>query len=113
MSAFSQPNEVDPVGWTGNGRTEIGDARSREPQRIGDRTGQENPEGLGDRELGSLSLGGRGARIAQAYRCLYGGAPEPQIPGSVSFLEAFVQVPLSAVPIFVLLLAIKNRFKIK
>ncbi len=57
--------------------------------------------------------GGRDARISQAYQCLYGGAPEPQIPDSVSFLEAFVQVPLSAVLIFLLLLAIKNRFKIK
>ena len=34
-------------------------------------------------------------------------------PDSVSFLEAFVQVPVSAVLIFLLLLAIKNRFKIK
>ncbi len=57
--------------------------------------------------------GGRDARIAQAYRCLYGGDGEPHIPDSVSFLEAFVQVPLSAVLIFLLLLAIKNRFKIK
>ncbi len=31
----------------------------------------------------------------------------------MSFLEAFVQVPLSAVLIFLLLLAVKNRFKIK
>ena len=60
-----------------------------------------------------LFSGGRDARIAQAYRCLYGGNGEPQIPDSVSFVEAFVQVPLSAVLIFLLLLAIKNRFKIK
>ena len=60
-----------------------------------------------------LFSGGRDARIAQAYRCLYGGDGEPQIPDSVSFLEAFVQVPVSAVLIFLLLLAIKNRFKIK
>jgi len=30
-----------------------------------------------------------------------------------SFLESFVQVPLSAVLIFLGLLAVKNRFKIK
>ena len=66
-----------------------------------------------------LFSGGRDERIAQAYRCLYGGAGStggtgaPQIPDSVSFLEAFVQVPLSAVLIFLLLLAIENRFKIK
>ena len=60
-----------------------------------------------------LFSGGRDARIAQAYRCLYGGDGEPQIPDGVSFLEAFVQVPVSAVLIFLLLLAIKNRFKIK
>ncbi len=60
-----------------------------------------------------LFSGGRDARIAQAYRCLYGGDGEPQIPDSVSFLEAFVQVPVSAVLILLLLLAIKNRFKIK
>ncbi len=59
------------------------------------------------------SSGARDARIAQAYRCLYGGDGEPHIPDSVSFLEAFVQAPLSAVLIFLLLLAIKNRFKIK
>ncbi len=57
--------------------------------------------------------GGRDARIAQAYQCLYGGGTEPQIPDSVSFLEAFVQVPLSAALIFLGLLAVKNRFKIK
>ena len=60
-----------------------------------------------------LFSGGRDARIAQAYRCLYGGDGEPQIPDSVSFLEAFAQVPISAALIFLLLLAIKNRFKIK
>ena len=60
-----------------------------------------------------LFSGGRDERIAQAYRCLYGGDGAPQIPDSVSFLEAFVQVPVSAVLIFLLLLAIKNRFKIK
>jgi hypothetical protein len=60
-----------------------------------------------------LFSGGRDARITQAYRCLYGGDGEPHIPDSVSFLEAFVQVPVSAVLIFLLLLAIKNRFKIK
>lgn len=32
-------------------RPEIGDARTWEPQGIGYGSGQENPEGLGDREL--------------------------------------------------------------
>jgi len=31
----------------------------------------------------------------------------------MSFVESFVQVPLSAVLIFLFLLAVKNRFKIK
>ncbi len=60
-----------------------------------------------------LFSGARDARIAQAYQCLYGGDGTPQIPDGVSFIEAFLQVPLSAVLIFLLLLAIKNRFKIK
>jgi uncharacterized protein YjbI with pentapeptide repeats len=61
-----------------------------------------------------LFSAGRDARIAQAYQCLYGGSiAEPQIPDSVSFVESFVQVPFSAVLIFLLLLAIKNQFKIK
>jgi len=61
-----------------------------------------------------LFSGGRDARISQAYECLYGGTDaEPQIPDSVSFLESFVQVPLSATLIFLFLLAVKNRFKIK
>jgi uncharacterized protein YjbI with pentapeptide repeats len=60
-----------------------------------------------------LFNGARDARIAQAYQCLFGGNPEPDIPDSVSFLESFVQVPLSATLIFLFLLAVKNRFKIK
>jgi hypothetical protein len=68
---------------------------------------------LSGRNAFVLFSGGRDARIAQAYRCLYGGNPEPSIPDSVSYLEAFVQVPISAVLIFLLLLAIKSRFKIK
>ncbi len=60
-----------------------------------------------------LFSGSRDARIGQAYRCLYGGDGEPDIPDAVSFLEAFVQVPLSAALIFLVLLAVKNRFKIK
>jgi len=63
-----------------------------------------------------LSTGGKDDRITQAYRCLFG--PDnvklpPDIPDAVSFVEAFVQVPLSAVLIFLFLLAVKNRFKIK
>jgi hypothetical protein len=63
-----------------------------------------------------LSSGGKDERITQAYRCLFGpdGDKLPlKIPDGVSFVESFVQVPLSAVLIFLLLLAVKNRFKIK
>ena len=56
-----------------------------------------------------LSSGGKDDRITKAYQCLFGGT----IPDSVSFVESFVQVPLSAVLIFLFLLAVKNRFKIK
>jgi len=56
-----------------------------------------------------LSSGGKDDRITQAYKCLFGDA----IPDGVSFVESFVQVPLSAVLIFLFLLAVKNRFKIK
>lgn len=56
-----------------------------------------------------LSSGGKDDRITQAYRCLFGDT----IPDGVSFVESFVQVPLSAVLIFLFLLAVKNRFKIK
>ena len=56
-----------------------------------------------------LSSGGKDDRITQAYKCLFGDT----IPDGVSFVESFVQVPLSAVLIFLFLLAVKNRFKIK
>ena len=56
-----------------------------------------------------LSSGGKDDRITQAYKCLFGDT----IPNGVSFVESFVQVPLSAVLIFLILLAVKNRFKIK
>jgi len=63
-----------------------------------------------------LTSGGKDERINQAYRCLFGpsDANSPlTIPDGVSFVESFVQVPLSAVLIFLFLLALKNRFKIK
>jgi hypothetical protein len=53
--------------------------------------------------------GGQDERVSQAYRCLFGGAG---IPDGVSLIEAFVQVPVSAVLIFLALLAVRNRFKI-
>jgi len=56
-----------------------------------------------------LSSGGKDDRITKAYQCLFDGS----IPDGVSFVESFVQVPLSAVLIFLFLLAVKNRFKIK
>jgi hypothetical protein len=51
----------------------------------------------------------RNPRVDQAYQCLFGDA----VPDGVSFVESFVQVPLSAALIFLFLLAVKNRFKIK
>ena len=59
---------------------------------------------------------GRDARVDQAYRCLFGPSDDKlpvSIPDTVSFVEFFMQVPLSAVLIFLFLLAVKNRFKIK
>ena len=59
---------------------------------------------------------GRDARVDQAYRCLFGPEEEKlplNIPDSVSFVESFFQVPISAFLIFLVLLAVKNRFKIK
>ena len=53
--------------------------------------------------------GGKDERITKAYQCLFGDA----VPDGVSFVESFVQVPLSAALIFLFLLAVKNRFKIK
>ena len=58
-----------------------------------------------------LSSGGKDDRIVQAYECLFGSVA--RIPDGVSFVESFVQVPISAVLIFLFLLAVKNRFKIK
>jgi hypothetical protein len=61
-----------------------------------------------------LFAGTRDARVNQAYVCLYGGAAEqPHIPASVTFVETLFQFPISAVLIFLGLLAVKNRFKIK
>ena len=61
-----------------------------------------------------LSSGGKDDRITRAYECLFGLVDgKPNIPDGVSFVESFVQVPLSAVLIFLFLLAVKNRFKIK
>ena len=61
-----------------------------------------------------LFAGTRDARVNQAYVCLYNGSAEqPHIPASVTFVETLGQVPISAVLIFLVLLAVKNRFKIK
>ena len=61
-----------------------------------------------------LFAGTRDARVNQAYECLYGGsADQPHIPPSVTFVETLLQFPISAVLIFLGLLAVKNRFKIK
>ena len=63
-----------------------------------------------------LSSVAKDERAIQAYRCLFGPDRDQlpvNIPDSVSFIEAFVQLPLSAVLLFLVLLAVKNRFKIK
>ncbi len=61
-----------------------------------------------------LSTGGKDDRITQAYQCLFEGADgKMHIPDTISFVKSFIQVPLSAVLIFLFLLAVKNRFKIK
>ena len=58
--------------------------------------------------------GTRDARVNQAYLCLYNGSAEqPHIPPTVTFVETLAQIPVSATLIFLFLLAVKNRFKIK
>ncbi len=58
--------------------------------------------------------GTRDARVNQAYLCLYtGSAEQPHIPPTVTFVETLAQIPVSATLIFLFLLAVKNRFKIK
>jgi uncharacterized protein YjbI with pentapeptide repeats len=61
-----------------------------------------------------IFAGTRDARVNQAYLCLYNGSAEqPHIPPSVTFVETLAQIPLSAALIFLFLLAVRNRFKIK
>ncbi len=61
-----------------------------------------------------IFAGARDPRQAQAYQCLYGGTPDqPMIPLCVTFVETLLQTPLSAVLLFLVLLALRNRFKIK
>jgi hypothetical protein len=64
---------------------------------------------------GLVLFGGtRDARINQAYLCLYGGdANQAAIPLSVTYVETLAQTPISAVLLFLLLLAVRNQFKIK
>jgi len=58
--------------------------------------------------------GTRDARVNQAYHCLYNNTElEPRIPATVTFVETLAQIPVSATLIFLFLLAVKNRFKIK
>ncbi len=60
--------------------------------------------------------GTRDARVNQAYLCLYGNGGEvnqPAIPTSVTFVEMLAQTPISAMLIFLFLLAVRNQFKIK
>ena len=61
-----------------------------------------------------LFAGTRDARVNQAYACLYNGTAERlHIPSRVTFVETIGQFPISAALIFLVLLAVKNRFKIK
>ena len=64
---------------------------------------------------GLVMFGGtRDARINQAYLCLYGGdANQAAIPLSVTYVETLAQTPISAVLLFLFLLAVRNQFKIK
>jgi len=64
---------------------------------------------------GLVLFGGtRDARINQAYLCLYGGdANQAAIPLSVTYVETLAQTPISAVLLFLFLLAVRNQFKIK
>ena len=60
------------------------------------------------------------AKLNQIYACLYGVHPadatygplSPKIPDAVTAL-GFLQYPLSAILIFLFLLAIRNHFRIK
>ena len=67
---------------------------------------------------GLVVFGGtRDARINQAYLCLYGShgsaADQADIPLSVTYVETLLQTPISAVLLFLFLLAVRNQFKIK
>jgi hypothetical protein len=64
---------------------------------------------------GLVLFGGtRDTRINQAYLCLYGGdANQAAIPLSVTYVETVLQTPISAVLLFLFLLAVRNQFKIK
>ena len=67
---------------------------------------------------GLVVFGGtRDARVNQAYLCLYGSqsgvSDQLNIPLSVTYVETLLQTPISAVLLFLLLLAVRNQFKIK
>lgn len=67
---------------------------------------------------GLVVFGGtRDARINQAYHCLYssqsGISDQANIPLSVTFVETLLQMPISAVLLFLFLLGVRNQFKIK
>jgi uncharacterized protein YjbI with pentapeptide repeats len=64
---------------------------------------------------GLVVFGGtRDARVNQAYLCLYGGeGSQANIPLSVTYAETLLQTPISAVLLFLFLLAVRNQFKIK
>jgi uncharacterized protein YjbI with pentapeptide repeats len=62
-----------------------------------------------------VALGGyRDVRVTHAYQCLFGGgSDQPAVPAAVTFVETLIQTPASAVLLFWLLLAVRNRFRIK
>jgi hypothetical protein len=74
------------------------------------------PVSAGQNSVNGLVVfgGTRDARVNQAYLCLYGGdANQAAIPLSVTYVETLLQTPISAVLLFLFLLAVRNQFKIK
>jgi hypothetical protein len=60
-----------------------------------------------------LSGIGRSNKLEQSYACLYGGSPSiPIMPNAVVFI-GILQTLFSAVLIFLLLLAVRNQFRIR
>ena len=97
-------------------RRSIGSGRRRASRRAATEAGGAAVQALFLSVKNALVIfgGTRDARVNQAYLCLYNGSAEqPRIPPTVTFVETLAQIPVSATLIFLFLLAVKNRFKIK